>query len=186
MTIKFKTSKNISTFVFAFSLLAPVVLSSVLSSVLTLNAAAASVAGQRNLSTGDGKVEFLAIGRPGFLKVKGEGAKPKGTVKLVDGKASGEFTVELSQFKTWIELRDEHMKDKYLEVGAHPKAIIRFSGIEVKSGAGKTVVPAELELHGQKKRQKRNVEVSGTFASSSKPHAQKIEAGTQPRVSFLK
>lgn len=139
MALDSMSSKFISTLLFGLSV------------GLSLDGAMATVAAPRTLSSGDGKVEFLAIGRPGFLKVKGEGAKPKGSVKIVDGKASGEFTVELSQFKTGIELRDEHMKEKYLKVGTHPTAVIRFSDIELKSGAGKTVVPAELELHGTKK-----------------------------------
>lgn len=123
-------------------------ISVLLTSPLGIEAARAAT---KTLSASEGRVEFLAIGKPGFLKVKGEGAKPTGNLKIENGKASGEFTVDLSLFKTGIELRDEHMKEKYLEVSKYPKAILRFTDVDVKEGAAKSTVPAELELHGQKK-----------------------------------
>lgn len=98
-----------------------------------------------------GKVEFLAVGKPSFLKVKGEGVTPTGTMTVTNDKASGEFSFDLTKLSTGIEMRDEHMKEKYLEVGKHPKAIVRFKDVEVKDGAAKGAIPAELELHGQKK-----------------------------------
>lgn len=97
-----------------------------------------------------GKVEFLAIGKPSFLKVRGIGSAPTGELKVIGTKASGEFSFELASLDTDIALRNEHMKDKYLEVGKFPKAIIRFKDIEAKEGA-KATIPAELELHGVKK-----------------------------------
>ena len=104
----------------------------------------------KSLAIKAGKVEFLAIGKPSFLKVRGVGSAPSGTLKLKGTKASGEFTFELSSLDTEIALRNEHMKDKYLEVGKFPKATIRFQDAETKDGT-KTSVAAELELHGVKK-----------------------------------
>ena len=117
----------------------------------TAPAAAAATASGKTMTIESGKVEFLAVGKPSFLKVKGEGVTPTGTMTVTNGKATGEFSFDLSKLSTGIEMRDEHMKEKYLEVGKHPKAIVRFKDIEVKDGAAKGAIPAELELHGQKK-----------------------------------
>lgn len=104
----------------------------------------------KSLAIRSGKVEFLAIGKPSFLKVRGIGTAPIGELKLTGTKASGEFTFDLSTLDTDIALRNEHMKDKYLEVGKFPKATIRFKDVDAKEGA-KSTIPAELELHGVKK-----------------------------------
>lgn len=104
----------------------------------------------KSLAIKSGKVEFLAIGKPSFLKVRGIGTAPTGELKLSGSKASGEFTFDLSSLDTEIALRNEHMKDKYLEVGKFPKATIRFKDVDAKEGT-KSTIPAELELHGVKK-----------------------------------
>jgi polyisoprenoid-binding protein YceI len=114
------------------------------------NAASPVDSAAKSLAIKSGKVEFLAIGKPSFLKVRGIGAAPTGELKLSGSKASGEFTFDLSSLDTEIALRNEHMKDKYLEVGKFPKATIRFKDVEAKEGA-KSTIPAELELHGVKK-----------------------------------
>jgi polyisoprenoid-binding protein YceI len=105
-------------------------------------APAAATAG-KTMSVESGTVDFLAVGRPSFLKVKGEGAVPTGKVTVVGDKAAGEF-------KTGMEKRDEHMKNT-LEVEKYPSAIIRFKDVVLKDGAAKGTIPAELELHGQTK-----------------------------------
>lgn len=110
----------------------------------------ATKAAAPKLEIESGKVEFLAIGKPSFLKVKGVGTTPKGSLTLEGDKTSGEFTFDLSSLDTGIALRNEHMKDKYLEVGKYPVATIRFQDVPAKEGAEQTV-PAEMELHGVKK-----------------------------------
>lgn len=114
-------------------------------------ATAPAATATKTMTLESGKVEFLAVGKPSFLKVKGEGATPVGTLTVANGKATGEFSIDLAKLSTGIEMRDEHMKEKYLEVAKHPKAIVRFKDIDVKDGAAKGAIPAELELHGQKK-----------------------------------
>ncbi|CAN5630686.1 hypothetical protein BH10BDE1_BH10BDE1_10260 [soil metagenome] len=104
----------------------------------------------KTMKVESGTVDFLAVGKPSFLKVKGEGAVPTGEVTVVGDKAAGEFKIDLSQFKTGMEKRDEHMK-KTLEVEKFPTAIVRFKDVAVKDGLMKATIPAELELHGQKK-----------------------------------
>src|SRR4051812_9417558 len=70
----------------------------------------------------DGSTEFLAVGKPSFLKILGKGKGPEGTLKVVDGQASGAFTVHLSDLTTNNDMRDHHMKEKYLEVSKYPSA----------------------------------------------------------------
>ncbi len=112
----------------------------------TLTSAVSQAADRKTVQSGS--VEFLAIGTPSFIKVKGEGAKPSGQLTIADGKATGEFKLDLSQFKTGMEKRDEHMKAT-LEVEKYPTATVTFKDITVPQG--KATIPVELELHGQKK-----------------------------------
>jgi len=74
-------------------------------------------------------VSFVAVGKPGFLKIKGDGAKLRGKASLDQNKISGEFEVDLSPLTTGIDLRDEHMKEKYLETGKFPTAKLRLDPI---------------------------------------------------------
>ncbi|MEK7691205.1 MAG: hypothetical protein AAB425_09310, partial [Bdellovibrionota bacterium] len=56
------------------------------------------------------KAEFRAVGRPGILKIHGEGAKPSGTLNDSEGKWSGTLRIQVDQFGTGIGMRDEHLK----------------------------------------------------------------------------
>jgi polyisoprenoid-binding protein YceI len=76
-------------------------------------------------------VTFLATGKPGFLKINGEGAKLEGTGHVEGGKLTGAFDVNVDAFKTGIDLRDEHMKNKYLETGKFPKAHLVLEAVAI-------------------------------------------------------
>jgi polyisoprenoid-binding protein YceI len=137
------------------SLLASLIFLAAISVGLTSHSAPAekaptATAAGKTMAIESGTVDFLAVGRPSFLKVKGEGAVPSGQVTVVGDKAAGEFKIDLAQFKTGMEKRDEHMKNT-LEVEKYPNAIVRFKDVVLKDGAAKGTIPAELELHGQKK-----------------------------------
>lgn len=82
------------------------------------------------VDTPSSEVTFVATGTPGFLKIEGQGAKLSGTVTSVADSFTGEFTVELKDFKTGIALRDEHMHKKYLETDKHPKATLRLTAVK--------------------------------------------------------
>ncbi len=69
-------------------------------------------------------VTFQAIGKPGFLKINGENANVEGTIVSNDGKLSGTLTVPLTKLSTGIDLRDEHMKNKYFEIEKYPNAVL--------------------------------------------------------------
>lgn len=82
----------------------------------------ASVPGQTTLDLKEGGMEFVAIGRPAMIRIKGEGPKPEGNLSISDGNVSGKLLLALDKLKTGIDLRDTHMKDKYLETKKYPQA----------------------------------------------------------------
>lgn len=105
-----------------------------------------------------GSVQFLAVGKPAFLKIKGEARGPSGHVEKTAEGWGAEFKFDLSTLETGIGLRDEHMKDKYLEVGQHPSAVLKIAKLELPADWTPTTVFAQeiafagdLELHGVKK-----------------------------------
>lgn len=88
--------------------------------------------GAESFKVGEGaRATFEAVGKPSLLKVKGEGAKIVGELKLDAGKASGRFELDLNQFVTGIGLRDRHMKEKYLETDKFPKTVLEVSQVDL-------------------------------------------------------
>lgn len=67
-------------------------------------------------------VEFRAIGNPGFLTIHGSGGHVYGEVKADDKGISADLYVQLKDFTTGIDLRDKHMREKYLLVDQYPRA----------------------------------------------------------------
>lgn len=74
--------------------------------------------------TDSSKVTFLAVGKPGFLKINGEDGKATGKIIFNDKAVKGIIHVKLADFTTSITMRDKHMKEKYLEVEKYPEAIL--------------------------------------------------------------
>lgn len=68
------------------------------------------------------QVNFLAVGKPAAIKIRGEGLGLTGQIDVRDKDFSGRLRMPLDQFKTGIELRDQHMKEKYLDVAQFPEA----------------------------------------------------------------
>jgi polyisoprenoid-binding protein YceI len=101
----------------------------------------------------DGTVEFLAIGNPGALRVKGTGKGPVGSASVEGGKLNVNFEMDLRSLKTGIDLRDSHMKEKYLLTGTHPKAKLSIKDFTLPAGASEPGeasfdVPGQLTLKG--------------------------------------
>lgn len=102
-----------------------------------------------------GSSEFVAVGKPSALKIKGQGAGLAGDLKLEGKSVSGTFTFDMDKFVTGIDLRDHHMKEKYLEVPKYPKATFSLETLALPSNPGtdgfkKDGVPftGKLTLHG--------------------------------------
>jgi polyisoprenoid-binding protein YceI len=111
------------------------------------------------------RVEFLAIGRPSLLRIKGSGVGVSGSIAVRDSKASGELRFPLTSLATGISLRDRHMKETYLETEKHPEAILKIVDVPLAKGwslqtstLNETPFTGTLRLHGVEK------PVSGTFS----------------------
>ena len=63
----------------------------------------------------------MAIGRPAAIKILGKSKGPSGELKIQksdqDFLVNGEAIIDLDSFETGINMRDQHMKEKYLETG---------------------------------------------------------------------
>lgn len=75
-----------------------------------------------SFSKSNNKVEWTAIGSPGFLRINGTGGAAEGSLETKDGKVSGTLTCALDTYKTGVELRDKHLQEKYLETAKYPTA----------------------------------------------------------------
>ena len=94
-----------------------------------LSASFSFAAEKYNLSQQSSTVEFQAVGKPSMLKINGTGGKLIGNIEIELNHILGEFKVVLSDLTTGIELRDKHMKEKYLEVSKFPEASFNISKI---------------------------------------------------------
>lgn len=120
-----------------------------------------ATAASLDLSEPKNKVEFLAVGKPSAIKIRGEmktdKVKQPLTGKLVFEGASvtGKTEFQLDAFDTGIDLRNQHMKEKYLEVGKYPKATMQITEMKLPSDKDVTAeaVPfsGTLSFHGKEK-----------------------------------
>jgi len=111
------------------------------------------------LEAKNGKSEFVAIGRPAALKIVGQGEGPTGNFDLQKGEdgwlLTGEAHLNLESLDTGIELRDQHMKEKYLETGKSKTATLKLTNIKMSpeylQTGGEAKVAGVLLLHGVEK-----------------------------------
>lgn len=126
----------------------------------------ASAATTKYLST-TGQVKFLAIGKPGFLKIKGEsqGKSPTGDILVENNAATGQMSFSLNHLTTGLGLRDQHMKEKYLEIQKFPEASLKILPISISETDLKNKIKksftGQLNLHGITK------DISGQFTFDS-------------------
>lgn len=119
-------------------------------SFMLLFACSHAFANVRSFSASEGAVEFVAIGKPSFIKIHGKGTPAHGTLQLDGGKTRGEFDFELTTLATGIETRDDHMKNKYLEVGKFPRAHLEIESAQIDDGWTLThPLLKEKEFRGQ-------------------------------------
>ncbi len=109
--------------------------------------------------------EFLAIGSPSALKIRGKNGKPDGKLTVEGTSFKGEVSLNLSQFETGMKLRDKHMSEKYLEVEKSDFKNAKLKIVSTTLPENFWQSPAKqkgsfkglLKLHGTEK------EVSGSF-----------------------
>ncbi len=114
-------------------------------------------------------IEFSAIGKPSFLKIKGHGSKGLVQLQIEKNKVHGFVTFKMSSLETGIELRDKHMKDKYLEISKYPEATLILESLALPNSwtlqnpvAQTTKFTGHMTMHGQTK------PVTGTFEIKNK------------------
>ena len=100
-----------------------------------------------------GALRFQATASPGALAIRGTGDAPTGKLELTESgdqiEVSGSLKIKLESFKTGIAMRDSHMKEKYLEAGKYPEALLILPKQKLpKNGSG--AFEGELVLHGTK------------------------------------
>lgn len=86
-------------------------------------------------------VTFVAVGKPAMLKIKGQSDELTSNVTLIDGSLNAQLDLPLKTLTTGLSLRDEHMKEKYLQIAQYPNATLVIQ---------KLILPATLELLSQK------------------------------------
>lgn len=95
------------------------------------------------------QVVFKARGRPTFITIEGSGTKLTGELSLGDPMVGGEMSFDLTGISTGISLRDDHLKEKYLETSKFPLARLSFADVRVEQGSFK--FKGMLQLHGASK-----------------------------------
>ena len=97
--------------------------------------------------TGDASVAFTATG-PGGLKIVGTTSE----LAVADDGQSVAVTVPLRALDTKIELRNKHMREKYLEVDKYPNAVLTVARSELKmptSGEVSGDAAGTMKIHGR-------------------------------------
>lgn len=124
---------------------------------IAFNLTLASYAQAFTLKTNGGDVKFVAVGKPGFLKIKGtsNGSYAKGNLQLSSDSLAGDFEFDLNVLDTGIGLRNEHMKEKYLEVKKFPSAKLSLKPLSLTKKDIANKIEKEfagtLSLHGVEK-----------------------------------
>lgn len=140
-----------------------------------------------DLSSQESKVEFLAVGKPSMLKINGTGGKLKGHVRFTNLIVDADCTVPLEGITTGIGLRDEHMKNKYLEIAKFPEATLKISELKIEKdflkekGIQKNIpFKGKLKIHGNES------DVEGTADIASDDKNISIQAKTKTNITAHK
>jgi len=79
------------------------------------------------------KVSFFASGSPGFLSIEGKTED----LTLADDGQTLTFTVPMATVDTGIPLRDEHMRDTYVQVAQFPDLVLALPRDQIELPAEK-------------------------------------------------
>ena len=115
-----------------------------------------------HLEKAKSEVGFLAVGTPSAIKIRGRaddvGQIVTGTFKWEKNSITGSAIMRLDTFSTGIEMRDKHMKEKYLETQKFPQSELTLTKLELPDSATgekfeleKIPFEGQLTLHGIKK-----------------------------------
>lgn len=103
-----------------------------------------------------GSSEFVAVGKPSALKIHGQSKDGlSGNLSLDNNTIAGTILFSVEKLDTGVELRDHHMKEKYLETKTFPDAKLVIDKLKLDSnplspGFKSSDLPfaGQLTLHG--------------------------------------
>ena len=128
-----------------------------------------------------GQITFLAKGKPALISIKGEGDGATAVLKEKDQILTGEISFQLKSLKTGIELRDDHLKNKYLEVDKYPTATLKISDLKLPANLNDIFsFQGTLSLHGI------DQPVEGIVSVTSDSKSQKLSADFKIKLSQFK
>lgn len=106
----------------------------------------------------NGTAEFYADATPGFLKIHAVGGKVTGEILTTEGDlVSAIFKSQVKDYTTDLELRDDHMRNKYMEAVKYPDIILSIKGYRKWDPK----FSGDLSFHGQTHKINGNVERNG-------------------------
>ncbi len=101
-----------------------------------------------NLNSPEGAAVAFDASGPGGLKIEGKTSE----LRLADDGTTVTITVPLSNLDTGIGLRNKHMREKYLEVGKFPNAVLAVPKAQLKFPEGETSggsAQGTMSIHGK-------------------------------------
>ncbi len=114
-----------------------------------------------DLKNTENQVGFLAVTKPGSLKIQGTvpaNEKPlSGMLEIEKQKLKGDAIFQMSALTTGVGLRDSHMKDNYLKTKDFPQATLKLdetvlpADCTAKCDLKDIPFTAKLTLHGTEK-----------------------------------
>ncbi|MBK8202117.1 MAG: YceI family protein [Bdellovibrionales bacterium] len=115
-----------------------------------------------NFHSDKGTVQFVAKGRPALIAIKGTGDGATGSLNEMNGTITGEIQFQLKSLNTGIDLRDSHLKSKYLEVEKFPIATVRVRDFAIPTQPNESnMFKGILNLHGMDRPIEGEATVSG-------------------------
>jgi len=96
-------------------------------------------------------ISFSASGKPAFIKANGSVPLLEATISLDGNIISGTAKVDLSKLDSGIELRDEHLKQKYLHTKKFPTAELVITKQKVQLTGEANKLNAILNFHGKER-----------------------------------
>lgn len=142
---------------------------------------AAQMAFAKNYSTNPAKGSVVFNATAIGLKFQGKGEGPSGDVQ-VDSTVVGTFKFKMETLDTGISLRNQHMKEKYLETAKHPYGELKVeevTGFKKESPAGTFPFKGTITVHGVAK------PVVGTVTVAPAGEALRIKAEFDTKVSYF-
>jgi polyisoprenoid-binding protein YceI len=146
-----------------------------LAAVFCSLALAPALAGARLSNPSDSSTVFRTTG-PAGMRIKGRGDK----MTVADDGKNVVITVPLAQMTTGNDLRDKHMREKYLETDKYPDAELTVArwALRVPEDGTRVVAwaPGTLKLHGKSK------EVKVVYKAKRSGNSYAVEATTDINV----